>query len=130
MITTDADDLRALVEECEEFSRCEDCGTHVVNLGAHRCQTSTEEPGNTRSARRARASRDPRSDDDRVGIYRRTLGNTYAYHELDDGEIYCGCNEYTKADELVIVSRSEAKSLGRCPCGNCERLQSLRGAGD
>lgn len=129
MSTRSADDLQALVEECEDFSRCPDCGTHVVNLTTHRCPRPGTDAGSPsgRADRRARADRDSRDGDDAVGVFRRARGNTYAYHELDAGEVYCGCGEYTKAGTLDVVSRDEAKALGRSPCGTCERLSALRG---
>lgn len=123
--TNKTDELRTLVKDCDAFSRCEDCGKHVVHLAGHRCSSSTNGSPSTRSMRQARADLDTRSDDDNVGIYRRTLGDTYAYHELGGDGIYCGCGEYTKADKLEILTRGEAKTLGRSPCGTCERLRSL-----
>jgi hypothetical protein len=119
------DELRSLVKDCDAFSQCEECGKHVVNLAGHRCGSSTSGSPSTRSMREALADGDTRSDDDAVGIYRRTLGDTYAYHELDGDDIHCGCGEYTKADELEVITRGEAKALGRSPCGTCKRLRSI-----
>jgi hypothetical protein len=119
-------DLRTLVEECDDISRCEECGTHVVNLGTHRCPSEGGGRPAGRSARQRRASHDTRDDDDEVGVFRRAHGNTYAYHELDDGDVYCGCSKYTKAGQFDIIARSEAKALGRSPCGNCRRLRAFR----
>lgn len=122
-------DLRQLVEECEAISRCEECGTHVVNLASHRCP-SADTRGTNRETRRERAEGDERADDDPVGIFPRSSGNSYAYHELSDGDVQCGCGNYTKADRLEIVSRLEAKDRGRCPCGNCERVERLEADGE
>lgn len=117
-----AADLRRLVEECDAFSRCEDCGTHVVNLDSHRCSSSGDVRTNRETLRR-RAEGDDRDDDDSVGIFPRSSGNSYAYHELREGEVCCGCGNYAKADRLEVVTRAEAKQRGRCPCGNCARLK-------
>lgn len=123
--SSDADDLRRLVEECEAITRCGTCGTHVVNLDSHRCPSAGTRETN-RETRRERAERDDRDDDDRVGIFPRSNGNSYAYHELRDGEVCCGSGNYAKADRLEVVRRVDAKARDRCPCGNCERLQRLR----
>lgn len=125
MRTNKTDELRSLVNDCDAFSQCEDCGKHVVKIAGHRCASSVNGSPSTRARRQALADSDTRSDDDRVGIYRRALGDTYAYHELDGDGIYCGCGENTKADELEVLPRGEAKRLGRSPCGTCERLQGL-----
>jgi hypothetical protein len=124
--SSETDELRSQIEESDAFTRCDDCGTHVVSLGPHRCRSPTGTLENDRSARRERAKRDDRNGEDRVGIFRRTVGNTYAYHELEGDDVYCGRDKNTKATKIEVVTRSEAKSLGRSPCGNCQRLHSLR----
>jgi hypothetical protein len=127
--SADAAALRRLVEECEAFSRCGECGTHVVNLDSHRC--SSREPIRTdRETRRERAAGDDRDDEDGVGIFPRSSGNSYAYHELREGEVRCGCGNYAKADRLDVVTRAEAKARGRAPCGNCERLEATGEGGE
>lgn len=126
--STDSDDLRTLVENCDEISRCTECGTYVVNLGSHRCPADDGGRPSGRADRLARAEGDTRDDDDEVGIFRRAHGNTYAYHELDGGDVYCGCGEYTKAGRLDVVTRAEAKARGRSPCGNCERSRRFHDA--
>jgi hypothetical protein len=123
-MSTNPDELRALVEDCNDLNQCDDCGTFVVNTGTHRCPSPDNETCTTRSARRERAERDTRDDDDAVGIFRRPMGHTYAYHELDGEEVCCGCDKYTKATRLDVVTRAKAKSLGRSPCGNCTRLET------
>jgi hypothetical protein len=130
MPPTDATELRTLVEECKNLNQCEDCGTFVVDPNTHCCSSEADRTGTNRSARQERAARDTRDDADAVGIFRRSTGHTYAYHELDGDEVCCGCGEYTKATRFDIVTRGEAKSLGRCPCGNCARLRSLRSGDD
>lgn len=118
-VTTDAS-LAALIAASDAFERCPSCGRTVVQLSTHQCPSTDHPPPSTRKERERRAERDARSDDDRVGLYCRSNGNTYAYHELDDdGRPCCPSRNPSKASKFVVVSRREAKDRGRSPCGHC-----------
>lgn len=123
---TGTGDLRRLIRECDALHRCPDCGTHVAHAGAHSCPPGTDGSDGRDEAPSTRGERQPdRSADDAVGVFRRTIGNTYAYHELDDGEVRCWCDRTTKAGRFDVLSRAEAEELGRTPCGSCERLRGF-----
>ena len=123
----DADRLAATVSDA--FDRCPDCGTFVVQLSTHRCPPDEVTGSPTRERREALADADGRSDASLVGLYRRSHGDAYAYHELDDGEPVCGCGANTKATALTVVTRAEAKARGKSPCGSCRRIEERRRAG-
>ena len=110
----------------DAFDRCPDCGTFVVQLPTHRCPS--EEAGGqlTRERREELAAKDTRSDATLVGVFRRSHGDAYAYHELDDGQPVCGCASNTKAERVTSITRAEAKSRGKSPCGSCRRIEEAR----
>lgn len=112
-------ELAELIRECDSLSRCEDCGSFVVSIGNHTCSTDdTARRDPTRRERERRAARDGRDDEATVGVYCRSRGDAYAYHELDGDVPVCGCHSYTEA-RLRTVTRAEAKRRGRAPCRTC-----------
>jgi hypothetical protein len=118
-----AEDLSKLIRNCDDLSRCDDCGSVFVTLSNHTCPSEGGPTGAlTRQERERLAARDSRDDDDTVGVYRRSQGGAYAYHELDGSVPVCGCHSYTKARQLDHVTRAEAKRRGRSPCGTCRRV--------
>lgn len=120
--TTDST-LKTLIEEHEVFEPCSACGRPVVQLSTHRCPSAGEQHPTTRAERERRAERDGRADDDLVGVFLRASGNTYAYHELDgDGEPRCPTRNPSKAQKFEVVTRREAKSRGKAPCGHCRTV--------
>lgn len=114
--------LGALIDECDHFEQCSSCGRTVVQLSTHQCPPPPQRGVTTREKRERRASRDDRDDHDLVGVFRRANGNTYAYHELDEEfEPRCPTRNPTKAQKFELLTRNEAKSLGKAPCGHCRR---------
>ena len=111
----------------DAFERCADCGTFVVQLATHRCPTEETTGQLTRERREELAEADTRSDAALVGVFRRSHGDAYAYHELDDGQPVCGCSANTKAEAVTAITRGEAKSRGKSPCGSCRRIERARG---
>ena len=111
-------ELAELIRECDSLSRCEGCGSFVVSIENHTCSTEGAGRDPTRPERERRAARDGRDDGDTVGVYCRSRGDAYAYHELDGGVPVCGCHSYTEA-RLRTTTRGEAKRRGRSPCGTC-----------
>ena len=114
----------------DAFDRCADCGTFVVQLATHRCPSGESTGQLTRERREELAAADTRSDAALVGVFRRSHGDAYAYHELDDGQPVCGCANNTKAEAVTAITREEAKARGKSPCGSCRRIQESRGRGD
>lgn len=115
--------LETLIEECDDFQRCASCGRTVVQLSTHTCPTPPQGGVASREKRERRAARDDRDEDDLVGVYRRANGNTYAYHELDEElEPRCPTRNPTKAQKFEVLTRTEAKAMGRAPCGHCRRV--------
>lgn len=117
---------RGPVDVADVFERCPECGTVVVQLSTHRCPSGEGGGQLTRERREALAERDGRDEDDSVGVFRRSHGDAYAYHELEDGQPVCGCAGNTKAERVTVISRGEAKSRGKSPCGSCRRIQQRR----
>lgn len=113
----------------DAFERCPDCGTFVVQLTTHRCPSGETADPRTRERREELAAADTRSDGTFVGVFRRSHGDAYAYHELDDGKPVCGCASNTKAEAVTAITRAEAKARGKSPCGSCRRIEESRGAG-
>jgi hypothetical protein len=111
----------------DAFERCTECGTFVVQLATHRCPSGEGSGQLTRERREELAAADTRSDASLVGVFRRSHGDAYAYHELDGGEPVCGCTSNTKAEAVTAITRSEAKARGKSPCGSCRRLEESRG---
>ena len=124
----DADRLATAVSDA--FDRCPNCGTFVVQLATHRCPSDESTGSPTRERREALAAADERPDGSLVGVFRRSQGDAYAYHELDDGEPVCGCARNTKAAAVTVLTRAEAKVRGKSPCGRCRRVEEpARGSG-
>jgi hypothetical protein len=114
--------LTALIEDCEHFESCPSCGQTVVDLSTHQCPSETLRGVGNRESRERRATRDERDDDDLVGVYRRTQGNAYAYHELDEENVpRCPIRNPTKARKFEVLRRAEARAQGKAPCGHCRR---------
>ena len=111
----------------DAFERCGECGTFVVQLATHRCPSGETTGQLTRERREELAEADTRSDAALVGVFRRSHGDAYAYHELDDGQPVCGCVANTKAEAVTAISRGEAKARGKSPCGSCRRIERARG---
>jgi hypothetical protein len=124
----DADRHAARVSDA--FDRCPDCGTFVVQLATHRCPSGRTAGSPVRERREALAEADDRGDAALVGLFQRSQGDAYAYHELDGGEPVCGCAGVTKAATLAVVTRAEAKARGKSPCGSCRRIEERRRRGD
>lgn len=122
-------DVAELLRDSDAFVRCPDCDALVVRLGPHRCSPAeTGGRGRSREERARAAAADSRDDGDPVGIVQRAAGSAYAYHELDDdGRALCGCAERPEVSGFEVVTRSEARSRGRAPCGNCARLDDGSG---
>lgn len=112
----------------DAFERCPDCGTFVVQLATHRCPPGEPAGSLTRERREALAAADGRADGSPVGVFRRSHGDAYAYHELDGEEPLCGCSHNTKAEAVTVVTRAEAKARGKSPCGSCRRVEERRRA--
>ena len=112
----------------EAFERCPDCGTFVVQLATHRCPSGEPTGPLTRERREVLAEADDRPDGSPVGVFRRSHGDAYAYHELDGEEPLCACSHNTKAEAVTVVTRAEAKALGKSPCGSCRRVEERRRA--
>lgn len=124
----DAD--RHAMSVSEAFERCPGCGTFVVQLATHRCPPD-EPPGPlTRERREALAAADEREDAAPVGVFQRSRGDAYAYHELDGGDPLCGRAGVTKATGVAVVTRAEAKARGKSPCGSCRRVEDRRRVGE
>lgn len=112
--------LSAAIRESDDFERCESCGRTVVQLSTHQCPTGDRPRRNNRETRERRAERDERAEEDLVGVYHRTKGNTYAYHELDaDRRPRCPTRNPTKSRKFEVMTRREAKARGKAPCGHC-----------
>ena len=108
------------------FDRCPDCGTIVVQLATHRCPSEDAGVHPTRERREALAAGDTRDDGEPVGVFRRAHGDAYAYHELEGGQPLCGCAGKTKATDVTVIPRIEAKARGKSPCGSCRRIEARR----
>ena len=126
-MSRDADRLATTVADA--FDRCPHCGTFVVQLATHRCPSEDPTGSLTRERREALAEADERPDGSLVGVFRRSQGDAYAYHELDAGAPVCGCDRNTKAAAVTVLSRAEAKARGKSPCGRCRRIEERRRAG-
>lgn len=126
-MSRDADPAAADVSNA--FERCPDCGTFVVLLATHRCPAEGGTEPSTRERREALAAADDRPDGSLVGVFRRSQGDAYAYHELDDSEPVCGCAGNTKAPAVTVLTRAEAKARGKSPCGSCRRIEAVRRGG-
>lgn len=116
-------EIPALIEQSDRFERCADCGTYLVQLSNHRCRSNadgTRSPN--RAERRRRARGDARDDETLVGIFSWSA-NTYAYHDVKDGQPLCGCLHRAGTAEFEVVTLASAKSRGRSPCRNCRRLR-------
>lgn len=112
-------DLTGRLQESQVFERCDACGHAVVQLSTHRCPTGPSSP-TTRAERERRERRDDRDGAELVGVYRRSNGNSYAYHELDDdGEPCCPTRNPPKAKKFELIPRREAQAQGKSPCGHC-----------
>lgn len=112
--------LSAIIRESEDFERCASCGRTVVQLATHQCPPRDRPRRNNRETRERRADRDERADGELVGVYHRTSGNTYAYHELDaDRQPRCPTRNPTKSRKFEVMTRGEAKARGKAPCGHC-----------
>jgi len=112
----------------DAFDRCPDCGTIVVQLATHRCPSGQGVGQLTRERREELAEQDGRDDDAPVGVFQRSHGDAYAYHELDGDQPVCGCGSNTKAEAVTVITRAEAKSRGKSPCGSCRRIEERRAA--
>lgn len=112
----------------DPFERCPGCGTIVVQLATHRCPSDDAGVHPTRERREALAARDTRGDGEPVGVFRRAHGDAYAYHELEGGQPLCGCAGNTKATDVTVIARIEAKARGKSPCGSCRRIEAGRRA--
>ena len=120
----DSKSIPQLVEESDEFEQCPDCGRYLARTGNHRCDGDepTQSPPN-RAERDRRARADTRGDDTLVGVFTRNGGNTYAYHDLTNGQPRCGCHRNADAAELDVLTLGRAKDRGLSPCENCRRLR-------
>lgn len=114
----------------DAFDRCTECGTFVVQLATHRCPSSETTGQLNRERREQLAEADTRADAALVGVFRRSHGDAYAYHELTDGQPVCGCASNTKAEAVTTITRAEAKTRGKSPCGSCRRIEESRTHGD
>lgn len=115
--------IRDLVRESDAFTRCPDCGTVVVCGATHRCRDPDRPQPTTREERERLAADDTRTDETRVGVFRRSSGSAYAYHDLDEsGDPVCSCSSRTKATAFEIISLEEAKRRGKSPCGSCRQI--------
>lgn len=110
----------------DAFDRCPECGTFVVQLATHRCPSGETADPLTRERREELAEADGRADATLVGVFRRSHGDAYAYHELDGGQPVCGCAGNTKAEAVTAITRAEAKARGKSPCGSCRRIEGSR----
>jgi hypothetical protein len=123
----DSKSILELVEESDEFERCPDCGRYFARAGNHRCDTDEQKQNPpSRDERTRRAREDDRQDDTLVGLFCPSGGNTYAYHDLANGQPRCGCHHHADADELEVVTLARAKARGRAPCGSCRRIRVSR----
>lgn len=117
---------RGSLDVTDAFERCPDCGTIVVQLATHRCPPDEAGVHLTRERREVLAERDTRDSDELVGVFRRAHGDAYAYHELEGGQLLCSCGENTKAKDVTVIPRTEAKARGKSPCGSCRRIGKRR----
>lgn len=107
------------------FHRCDECGSIVVQLSTHRCPT--RESPSTRTERERRAGEDERDPDDLVGVYRRSNGHTYAYHELDENhQPCCPTRNPSLAQRFEVTTRDRAQELGKSPVVTVEILGNSR----
>ena len=114
--------LQQLIRESDALTRCTDCGEFTIDRSYHRCTAAVSQSAMNRENRIRQTEKDRRADETAVGIFRRSKGQTYAYHELAaDGSTLCGGEARTKAETLKTVTLAEAKRLGRTPCGTCHR---------
>lgn len=119
-------DLQQLIAQTDAFQRCQDCGEFIVDRSPHRCDRRTRGKPSRREERNQLAEGDGRDSETIVGIFRRSNGQTYAYHDIDnEGATLCGGEARTKAVALELVTLERAQALGRSPCGSCRRYRSL-----
>lgn len=118
---------RQTISVADAFDRCTECGTFVVQLATHRCPSGESTGQLTRERREELAEADTRSEAALVGVFRRSHGDAYAYHELDGGQPVCGCSGNTNAEAVTAITRAEAKARGKSPCGSCRRIAESRG---
>ena len=123
-----SENIRQLVRESSAFERCRDCGNFVVRRSTHRCRDSDRPNPTTRAERERLAEDDRRDDETEVGVFRRSGGDSYAYHDLDeDAEPLCSSSARTKATKLEVVTLAEARARGKSPCGSCRRIRETLG---
>lgn len=106
------------------FEACPHCGTPVVHLAAHRCRDDDPRTQPTRKERLERIRDDDRPDDDKVLIVpkRNKSGNSYSYHEYENGSPMCGGSGGTPTEDYIQITRCEAKRRARSPCMSCLKL--------